>query len=212
MNIINLKDIKEEQEELKFYGYTINVKKHIPEAYKLYISKTIKDIYFGENILKSEPDSVLFAEDLSNKNLKHSLIVINVIRFYTDIEINEEDNLSTCDLVVESGLYDRILNIIPFSELDTLETIINDAIKEEQRKIDKENSFENYFKTFLTNLSEKLPSEDTIKQTMSDLPKMINEADPNKLKFIADAVAFNNGIKSNRQQRRKAEKKGDVNA
>lgn len=209
MNITDLRDIKAELEEFDFCGNKIIVKKYIPEAYKLYIAKNIKDIYFGENILESEPESTLSAEDLSNKNLKHTMFVVNIIKFYTDIEIEETDNLNICDLVVESGLYNTIIDIIPYSELDSLKNIINDVISEEQRRLDNENSIQNIIKTFLDKFLEKIPSDEVIdkfKNTVNDLPNLIKEANPENLKLVADIIGWNNGIKPNRQQKRKSAK------
>lgn len=207
MNISELQNIKNVSEVIDFNGLEINIKKHIPEDYKLYIANNIKEIIFGENVINSTDDSELMGNELSNKSLKHSLFVLNVIKFYTDIEIDVNDIISVCNLVVESGLYGKLISIIPPYEINSLNTIINEVILEEENKIKERNNFENFIKDFLTKLSDKLPTDEGLKDVIDKLPKIINDSNPENLKFIADAIAFNNGILPNRQQRRKNEKK-----
>jgi hypothetical protein len=140
---------------LEFNEFKVNVKKYIPEYTKLFIVSQIKNIYFADSILSSNLN-------ISNKELKNMLTTCLIIGNYTDIDVSDMDYIDICDSVVESGLYDEIINIIPKREIDYLNNMIDNAIEEKRFELIIENSIENQFKKFLTYINENMSEKKLI--------------------------------------------------
>lgn len=134
---------------LEFNEFKVNVKKYIPEYTKLFIVSQIKNIYFADSIISSNLN-------ISNKELKNMLTTCLIIGNYTDIDTSDMDYMDICNSVVESGLYDEIINIIPKREIDYLNNMIDNTIEEKRFELIIENSIENQFKKFLNYINENM--------------------------------------------------------
>lgn len=140
--------------------------------------------------------------------LKELFVFLYSIANYIDLDISDvykedgsidiEKAIEIYDFFVEKQLIDLI-----YEYSKDLIVIVEEMIIQEK---EINNSVSGVISGFLTKVLDKIPSEEGIKSIMSELPNIINNANPDNLKFISEAIGFNNGKIPNRQQRRKADK------
>lgn len=127
---------------------------------------------------------------------------LSLLNFYTDLDINNIDYDEMC----ESGNLESIKNQIPFAEIQFISDNAHRALEQE---CEIHNSIGGVLNRGLNKLLDRLPTEEGMKDVIAKLPQIINDADPSKLKFVAEAIGWNNGVKPNRAQRRAKAKAGE---
>ncbi|HHX66638.1 MAG TPA: hypothetical protein GX708_01095 [Gallicola sp.] len=166
-------------------GCGIETLPYLPIAQKRLICENIV-----ENCIE-EIDGMKFADPIK----KDIAINISLIRFYTNIDADLDD-------LCEYGIMDYIINKIS-KEYWYICDIVEQLIENE---LNVHNSLVGMLNRKITELIERIPKEDAIKQIVDNLPEMINRCNPESLSFISQAIGWNNGIQPNRQQKRKAAK------
>jgi len=165
-------------EILSFNGLDIEVKKYTTDVTKTYIANMITSIYFLE---KDEDTSI------SYKDLKNSLMVNSIISNYTNINLGDSSNYSSiCNIAIQTGLYDKLLEIIPTSEITMLKERIEDSIQNKKDEIALENSVELQLKRFLEMALSKIPTDKGIITMVKTLKKEFNGFKPEKYPIIAE--------------------------
>jgi len=130
--------------ELFFEGKTILVKQYLDVQSKAIMIDTICSGSFVEedNIKIYKP---IFTEFLFD---------YYIAKYYTDLNIFEGEYTETYDLLKSSGLIDKIKEVIPQDELMVLIEKLDEAIEEQYRVIEQENSFMNVAKSLMKQFSE----------------------------------------------------------
>lgn len=124
-----------------------------------------------------------------NVELKNMLFEYFVTMQYTNI--NESKNIfDMYDMLKSAGVVDLVFANIPSKEICFLDMCLMERIDEELRIEKEKNNVVNVVRDFLGNLMDKIPNEEVIKNTLEEFKNL----DQDKLKFVADAIKFNNGI------------------
>lgn len=123
-------------------------------------------------------------------------------QFFTDIKIlfayyNIENDLDINEL---TEIYDLLVKsdwITAFEflikkDVALLRQMIDNSLDE---YVKSNNSLEGIIAKAINKLIDKLPDEKSMNKIIKDLPKQINKIDPEKLKYISEAIGWNNGIK-----------------
>jgi len=149
----------------------IEIKHYIPFSHKQLLCEKVIDasILIDENNIVS-----------CSYFLKKLATDINILSFYTDLEFNENTE-EDYDFLIQSGLFDNILDCIADSDLDFIDEMIN---KEIEQKIKIGNSIESVLAKNLQELIKKIPSEKSIQKIIKDIPKSINKISPQNLDII----------------------------
>lgn len=145
-----------------------------------------------------------------NYILKELMTVLSIITNATNIVIediynedetmNIEKALEVYNFLKEHEIYSYILINGKFT--DFLLMLENEF----EMELNLSNTLQGVIATSLSKLINRLPSEEGMKDIIEKLPNIINNANPETLQFISQAIGWNKGIKPNRQQRRKVEK------
>lgn len=188
ININDLKDYIIPEQTLIFNGSEIMVKKYISQIQKVNITSQLVDIMYTP----IEDESTF-----SNKDLKNTIFITLLIGSYTDINIDSDgiDYINTCEIAVSTGLYNRLLEIIPKTELDSLESLIKFNIDEKRHELlmerlseIKAESLEMQLSRFLQMAIDRIPTEAKIQTLIKSVGNELKKFDPQKLQFLNDKV------------------------
>lgn len=171
--------VKNEVEELDYNGLKIEVKKYLPVSQKLKLVLSVYNSCIDENNgLK-----------VVNGNSKKIALVYFITKYYTNINL-PKDIFETYDILIETGLYNVIENII-YDEVIRIEDMLDEVIAYEDKKYHQENQFVYVVKNLLQELIDKVPSLEEAKDFVEMVEKEISRFDPNKVKFIKDFIDLN---------------------
>lgn len=112
---------------------------------------------------------------------KEIFTAINIIIYYTNITILEEENIY--NTIMESGIYKYVICHIPVKEIEQFEYFINKALNQE---VENANSIQNLTYQILQELLKKIPSDKQIKNMI----KKFENLDLSNLKTIKDLYNF----------------------
>ena len=158
----------------------IDIKHYIPFAHKQLLCEKVIDVstLVDENGIVS-----------CSYFLKKLVTDINIMSFYTDLEFNE-NTAEDYDFLVQSGLFDDILDHINDGELDFIDEMVNKSI---EQKISIGNSLSNIVAIKLEKLINSIPNEKTLKKLMNDIPKQLNKIKPENLNLIKEVLGNKQG-------------------
>lgn len=158
----------------------IDVKHYIPFAHKQLLCEKVIDVstLVDENGIVS-----------CSYFLKKLATDINILSFYTDLEFNENTE-EDYDFLVQSGLFDDILDHIADGELDFIDEMIN---KEIEQKIMIGNSLGNVVASKLEKLIDKIPTDKQLKSLSKTLIKDVNKLDWDKVPMLKQMWETANG-------------------
>lgn len=164
----------------------IDVKQYLPSIVKISIINKILDfcIIENENGLKRVNYSWL-------EIFKTVFIISN----YTNIDIDNfkvEELFGIYDQFQENGIYNYVIDKICKKEIEFIDNILK---KEIEQVLTIDNGIGSILAKTLNRIVEKLPDEKGIKSLLKDLPKQINKINPEKLKYVSEAIGWNNGVK-----------------
>jgi hypothetical protein len=154
---------------------------------KKYISVGEKSLFI-KNIIEqslSENENGMSVCDYIQKNIAWDM---NILLFYTDIELDGEDVVSDYDFLVESGVMKVIKDIIPESEKYLLSDILYEEINQ---KINISNSIESIVLKGVTKLVEvidKNTNPKQLKNLIKEAGKQFKDFDPSKLSQIQEML------------------------
>ena len=172
---------KNEIEELDFNGLKIEIKKYLPVSQKLELVLSVYNSCIDEdNGLK-----------VVNGNSKEIALVYFITKYYVNVNL-PKDIFEAYDILIESGLYNTIENVI-YDEVIRIENMLDEVIAYEDEKYYQENQFVYVVKNLLQELINKVPSLDEAKEFVEMAEKEIKNLDPSKLKFIQDFIKVNSG-------------------
>ena len=172
---------KNEIEELDFNGLKIEIKKYLPVAQKLELVLSVYNSCIDEdNGLK-----------VVNGNSKEIALVYFITKYYVNVNL-PKDIFEAYDILVESGLYNTIENVI-YDEVIRIEDMLDEVIAYEDEKYYQENKFVYVVKNLLQELIDKVPNLEEAKDFVEMVEKEISGFDPNKVKFIKDFIDLNKG-------------------
>jgi len=122
MNIKRIKELSKIENNIKMIkvgNEFINVIKYLPSEKKMLF---VYDV-LGRSIISGRVNPV--AVDIS--------VYVNIVMNYSDVEINlGEDNIfEAYDILVQTGMLDKILEAIPKAEIDLMFEYVKDAIETE---------------------------------------------------------------------------------
>ncbi len=169
----------------------IIVKKYLPLSLKQVIIKNIVSSVVDEETGNIDFSLIDFMTEIS--------LLIN----YTDYELSDEETVVQYDEIKENGTLKSIIDQIHYDEVYFIKSNVE---KEIQQYLDNNRSLGIQFKKAVDKLLDKLPSEQGMKETLEKLPSIINESNPENLRFISEAIGWNNGTKINREKKRKVSK------
>ena len=173
--------VKNEIEELDFNGLKIEIKKYLPVSQKLELVLSVYNSCIDEdNGLK-----------VVNGNSKEIALVYFITKYYVNVNL-PKDIFEAYDILIESGLYNTIENVI-YDEVIRIENMLDEVIAYEDEKYYQENQFVYVVKNLLQELINKVPSLDEAKEFVEMAEKEIKNLDPSKLKFIQDFIKVNSG-------------------
>jgi hypothetical protein len=174
-NLISVSEIKEDFSNIKV---------------KTYLPFTVKKIMV-DNIF----DSIVAENENGLKIIDYSLLQFvkdfTLINNYSNLDFTELDTIEIYDLLKENGTLKYIIEKIPQEELSFFSEVISNEIQQ-IKEID--NSIQSILSKVLNKLIDKIPSDKALAKIIKDIPKQIEKIDPSKLKFIKDAIDFNNGV------------------
>lgn len=196
----DLKELSKQTDSVKiidFRGYPIQIKTYLPIAEKIGL---VSSIY------KSAIDEDDSLQNISYNSLNIAYKVL-VTKAYTDVSL-PKDTIQAYDLLVQTNLYDEVYQSIPVEERLELENVFDNFVDEKQEMYERENKakeqelrIENVIKDgideLLARLDEfikKLPEKDQWGNIGKDVVDTVNNLNPSKLKFISQAIGWNNGV------------------
>ena len=148
--------------EVDYAGLNIKVKTYISILDKINLASSI---YYSA---VSEEDELQIVNYNSIEIAYRKLVVEK----YTNITL-PKNPIDSYDLLTSSGLYETIRNTIPAKEINELEEVLWNYVKEKQDRYERENTVENIIKAgidklleMVNKLIENLPSE----EIMGNLP------------------------------------------
>ena len=168
-------------EILDFNGLKIEIKKYLPVSQKLELVLSVYNSCIDEdNGLK-----------VVNGNSKEIALVYFITKYYVNVNL-PKDIFEAYDILVESGLYNTIENVI-YDEVIRIEDMLDEVIAYEDEKYYQENKFVYVVKNLLQELIDKVPNLEEAKDFVEMVEKEISGFDPNKVKFIKDFIDLNKG-------------------
>ncbi len=160
-----LNNKSKEEKEIKFDNVSIKVKQYLPVNDKLKLINSIIS-------LVAENDY-----DFLNPIQLQVYNAIEIIRFYTDIELEDELNIpNTYDNLIESGLYSAIIEAIPQEEYDYIIDGIYDTVE----------AFYNYHNSVLGIMKAITQDYSNLNMEASEIQQKI--ANPENLGLLKEVV------------------------
>jgi len=154
------------------YPNIIEVKSYFPFGFK---KKMIANIIKIATMVSDEtevPNDLIKIDFSLLKIARDYNIFIN----YTNLNDSDMNMFEVYDFISEKGILKYVLNNIPLDELNFIDEII-------EKEINQIMIVDNGISTIIS------------KNLNKDLPKMINKINPDNLKFVAETIRFNNGLK-----------------
>jgi hypothetical protein len=190
ISINDLKPFVNQEETISFNGLEIKVKKNISEVQRINISKQIANTVFDNSI--DDEDS-----RFDNKDIKNMFLIASVIKLYTDVDCGDFTKyVDICETATTSGLYDAVLNIISFTEIEMFKEAINYYVEQKRfeillNKLDeiKAESLEVQLSRFLQMAIDKIPNDKKILSLIKSAKKEFKGFDLNKLTQVKDLAS-----------------------
>ena len=129
--------------ELNFEGKTIEIYQYLSVENKaIFVDLVVAGSFH------SEKDIVVY-----KPIYRDLLFKFYTLKYFTNIELPDDDFTGVYDLFIKSGLYFEIVKNIPSDEIGYLEDMVDIAIDEEFRIIEQENTFVNVAKSLMKQFS-----------------------------------------------------------
>lgn len=172
----------------------IKVKSYLPIAYKTMMINGYK-VEEG-HITGIVDESIELKNNFATVNYfnKEISTTLNILNYYTDIEIDDLDISDTIyDYIITSGLWYYIKSQISVDEFESIINYINKSIEE---KLKEYNSLENIININLMKLIDKIPNNKELAKLSKSLIKDLNKLDINKLTMVNSLKQAIEGNKS----------------
>lgn len=178
--MLKIKDlVKKIEDGVKIEDLGIEVKKRIPIAKKIveiegYDHEGFKFVGMARACVKVEAGlmKILYG-------IKEIIFVQSVISNYTNIETEDEEYLY--DLVLETGIYDYVINRIDFSDFAAFRDMFNDTVNQ---TVQNYNSLSSFLNRIFNKLLNKIPSS----KEMEKIIKEVSKIDKNKINELKEII------------------------
>lgn len=177
VELLTIEKIREQKYEITT---DLNIKSYIPLTEKKILIEKILDICIIEEEIKRI--------DFSLKEFAYEIMLL---KLYSNINIETDDIIEIYDELKYQGIINEVLNLIPDSEKEFIDYVLQKEIEQIQLV---DNSLSSVVNKQMNKLISKLPDQKGIEKLIKELPKQINKLDPSKFKFLADAIGWNKGI------------------
>jgi len=167
---------------------TIKIKSYFPFGFKRQMISNIINISTMVPT-ESEATNDLIKIDFSLLKIARDY---NIFINYSNLDENGMNMYEIYDIISEKGILKYVLNNIPSDELDFIDEIIEKEINQIQIV---DNGISTILSKNLSKVIDKLPNNKELTKLIKELPKIINKINPDNLKFVADTIKFNNGLK-----------------
>lgn len=115
-----------------------------------------------------------------------------LVEKYTNLTL-PKDYLQSYDMLVSSGIYNKIYESIPVKELSDLNMVLENYIDTERDKYEQTSTIQHIVKDLLSGLIDKLPSKDEAEEFIKMASKEIEGFDPEKMEFVKQFLAKTSG-------------------
>jgi len=175
-NLVTIEQVRENPE-------LIIIEKYLPFAFK---KKMIEDII--ETCTSVDENGVIHV-DSALKQMGYEFVISTQ---YSNLDLSSDNIIETYDLIKESGIVDSIFNRVNDNELSFIKKCLDEQIN---YILTINNSIENLVAKGITKIANSFPDKNGWSKIIKEIPKQINKIDQNKLKFVSDAIGWNNGLK-----------------
>lgn len=163
-------------------GLVLEVQQYLPIQKK---RELVEDVVL-RTIVESDGIQVI------HTYLSHIPKTVAIIKYYTNLNL-PDDNNKAYDLLKKVGIFEDAVDMIPQSELDEIDMMINKFAEDLRFNQMYSNSIETVVSQALNKLIGKLPSLEEAKKFIEDASKEIEGFSPEKLEFINQFIKFNQG-------------------
>jgi len=122
--------------------------------------------------------------------MKRMAIEFSICNQISNIDMSDDDSLTTYDSLKESGVITYILNNIDSNEIEFIIDCVNEEI-EEMYKVD--NSIQGVVSQGLDKLLAKIPDNKGMTKFINNISKQFDKLDPSKLKIVKEVMAWDKG-------------------
>lgn len=176
--LVTLDELIESKDRAK-----IVVKNRIPFTHK---------VVMIDNII----ESCVSEDEYGMKRINYPLLKLSkeysIVKTYSNIDLAVETSIvEAYEKLEENKIIENVISLICQDDIDFIDCMIDEEIRQIQT-ID--NSVSSVVAKALNKIVNKLPNNKDISKLIKDLPKTINKINPDKLKFVKDAISFNNGV------------------
>lgn len=167
----------------------LEIKSYFPFGFKRQMINNIINI----SILNTNE-----SEEINNDLIKidYSLLKIardyNIFINYTNLDENGMSMFEIYDIISEKGILQYVLKNISSNELAFIDEILE---KEINQILIVDNGISAILSKNINKVINKIPNSKELTKLIKELPKIINKINPDNLKFVADTIKFNNGLK-----------------
>ena len=177
------KKLIKDEKTIAFNGINIKVKQYLDIKDKQVIITVIKNMAFDKD--KNGVDQL-------NPVLMEIAYVCTILNNYTNLTLINKDDYESFNIAKGSGLFDKVCEAIPESEINFIESNIDNYIEYKLEELSNRNQMLEKIQEIIYGVIEKLPKEMDMKNIISQL----NGADKDKIEFFKDALSINkNGKK-----------------
>jgi len=122
--------------------------------------------------------------------MKRMAIEFSICNQISNIDMSDDDSLTTYDSLKEYGIITYILNNIDSSEIKFISDCVNEEI-EEMYKVD--NSIQGVLSQGLNKLLAKIPDDKGMTKFINNISKQFDKLDPSKLKIVKEVMVWDKG-------------------
>jgi hypothetical protein len=152
-----------EDKTIKFNGDKIKVKQYLDYNMKnLFITLIIQSSKDEEGNFNSSP----LSQDLA--------FTFGILKFYTDLDVENDNLVDLYNSVKGSGLFDEIIFNIPEEELFSLQDMIDKSIIIEKER----NGVINTISNFLNQIADKIPETNILQDSLNKFSDEMKKSDP----------------------------------
>ena len=202
IKVNDLKKLAKEVNDIEILYVTID------ETGEIFYEVSIKQYlnYLDKiNLVSSMYNSAINNEDelqVIDCNVLDMVYKVLVVQEYSNINLPQttsEDGTKSADIVLahdlllKSGLYEKVYNAIPEFERYELDVALRSYITKKEERYERENTLPNIVKNILNGLVDKIPSADEAKLFIEQASKELNNLNPDNLEFVKAFMAKTSG-------------------
>lgn len=167
-----ISELKEKLESGKPLEELLEVKSYLSVSLKKVIADNIV-----ERSVEIDQNAIMQVNYFNKKMLRDMLLIVE----YSNLEFSDEGSIEEYDYLCENKILDKIIGLIPESEIDFIDDLVHYELKQ---KVELNNSLTNIVAKSLNDLINKIPDQKSITKTLNSLPKILNKVKPENLEIL----------------------------